>query len=118
MKEDEFFIIKGGDSLTKLFSLSKTELNNIKIYVISMRTITNYFNSYYSDDFSYPVTPYQFMEYTGIANILNDESHKEFEIVDYKDAMEQADIVTFLVAHKEFKNLDIETYLDFCGVNK
>lgn len=79
MKEDEFFIIKGGDSLTKLFSLSKAELNNIKIYVISMRTITNYFNSYYSDDFSYPVTPYQFMEYTGIANILNDESHKEFE---------------------------------------
>lgn len=48
----------------------------------------------------------------------NIESHKEFEIVDYKDAMEQADIVTFLVAHKEFKNLDIETYLDFCGVNK
>lgn len=79
MKDDEFFIIKGGDSLTKLFSLSKTELENIKIYVISMRTITNYFNSYYSDDFSYPVTPYQFMEYTGIANILNDESHKEFE---------------------------------------
>lgn len=79
MKDDEFFIIKGGDSLTKLFSLSKTELENIKIYVISMRTITNYFNSYYSDDFSYPVTPYQFMEYTGITNILNDESHKEFE---------------------------------------
>lgn len=79
LRDDEFFIIKGGDSLTKLFSLSKTELENIKIYVISMRTITNYFNSYYSDDFSYPVTPYQFMEYTGIANILNDESHKEFE---------------------------------------
>lgn len=79
LRDDEFFIIKGGDSLTKLFSLSKVELENIKIYVISMRTITNYFNSYYSDDFSYPVTPYQFMEYTGIANILNDESHKEFE---------------------------------------
>lgn len=48
----------------------------------------------------------------------NIESHKEFEIVDYKDAIEQADIVTFLVAHKEFKNLDIKTDLDFCGVNK
>lgn len=46
----------------------------------------------------------------------NIESHKEFEIVDYKDAIEQADIVTFLVAHKEFKNLNIETDLDFCGV--
>ncbi len=48
----------------------------------------------------------------------NIESHKEFEIVDYKDAMDQADIVTFLVAHKEFKNLDIEPYLDFCGALK
>ena len=28
----------------------------------------------------------------------------------------QADVVTFLVAHKEFKNLDAETDLDFCGV--
>ena len=46
----------------------------------------------------------------------NIESHKEFEIVDYKDAIEQADIVTFLVAHKEFKNLDIKTNLDFSGV--
>ena len=45
-------------------------------------------------------------------------NHKEFEIINYKDAIKQADIVTFLVAHKEFKNLDIKTYLDFCGVNK
>jgi UDP-N-acetyl-D-mannosaminuronic acid dehydrogenase len=46
----------------------------------------------------------------------NIESHKEFEIVEYKEALEQADIVTFLVAHKEFKNLNIKTNLDFCGV--
>ncbi|KIM12176.1 MAG: UDP-N-acetyl-D-mannosaminuronic acid dehydrogenase [Sulfurovum sp. FS08-3] len=46
----------------------------------------------------------------------NIQVHKEFEIVDYKQAIEQADIVTFLVAHKEFKKLDIETDLDFCGV--
>jgi len=46
----------------------------------------------------------------------NIKAHKEFEIVDYKQAIEQADIVTFLVAHKEFKKLDIETNLDFCGV--
>lgn len=43
-------------------------------------------------------------------------THKDFEIVDYKEAIDQADIVTFLVAHKEFKNLDIRTKLDFCGV--
>lgn len=43
----------------------------------------------------------------------NIESHKEFEIVDYKEAIKEADIVTFLVAHKEF---DMKTDLDFCGV--
>mgnify|MGYP000361375710 FL=1 len=48
----------------------------------------------------------------------NIESHKEFEIVDYKDAMEQADIVTFLVAHKEFRNLEVKSDLDFCGIYK
>ncbi len=48
----------------------------------------------------------------------NIESFKEFEIVDYKSAIESADIVTFLVAHKEFKSLDIKTDLDFCGVLK
>lgn len=46
----------------------------------------------------------------------NIESHKEFEIVEYKEAIKMADIVTFLVAHKEFKKLDIKTNLDFCGV--
>ncbi|MFX4233886.1 UDP-N-acetyl-D-mannosamine dehydrogenase [Aliarcobacter butzleri] len=48
----------------------------------------------------------------------NIKSHKEFEIVDYKEAIKKADIVTFLVAHKEFKNLNIKTNLDFCGINK
>jgi len=47
----------------------------------------------------------------------NIESHKEFEIIDYKEAVAKADIVTFLVAHKEFKKLDIQTELDFCGVH-
>ncbi|MFY4758546.1 UDP-N-acetyl-D-mannosamine dehydrogenase [Aliarcobacter butzleri] len=48
----------------------------------------------------------------------NIENHKEFEIINYKDAIKQANIVTFLVAHKEFKNLDIKTDLDFCGALK
>jgi UDP-N-acetyl-D-mannosaminuronic acid dehydrogenase len=46
----------------------------------------------------------------------NIESFKGFDIADYKSAIESADIVTFLVAHKEFKLLDIKTDLDFCGV--
>jgi UDP-N-acetyl-D-mannosaminuronic acid dehydrogenase len=48
----------------------------------------------------------------------NIDTHKEFEIVDYKEALQKADITTFLVAHKEFKELDVKTDLDFCGVLK
>jgi len=48
----------------------------------------------------------------------NIKSHNEFEIVEYTKALEEADVVTFLVAHKEFKELDIDNkvVLDFCGV--
>lgn len=46
----------------------------------------------------------------------NIESHKEFEIIEYKEATQKADIVAFLIAHKEFKCLDVNNELDFCGV--
>jgi len=46
----------------------------------------------------------------------NIESFKEFDILEYQEAVEKADVVTFLVAHKEFKNLEIQTDLDFCGL--
>jgi len=46
----------------------------------------------------------------------NIESYKEFEIVEYTQALEKADIVVFLVAHKEFKELETNKKLDFCGV--
>jgi len=49
----------------------------------------------------------------------NIETHKEFEIIEYKEALKQADIVTFLVAHKEFTTLDIKNKIkiDFCQAN-
>jgi len=46
----------------------------------------------------------------------NIDSYNDFEIVNYKKALEEADIVTFLVGHDEFKGLKIKTNLDFCGV--
>jgi len=46
----------------------------------------------------------------------NIESHKELNIVPYQKALNDADIITFLVGHKEFKDLDITTDLDFCGI--
>ena len=45
--------------------------------------------------------------------------HHVFKITNYKEAIEKADIIVFLVAHKEFKNLMIseeKVVLDFCGV--
>lgn len=45
----------------------------------------------------------------------NIEHFKEFEIVDYKEVLEKADLFAFLVAHKEFKQLTANTDLDFCG---
>ena len=49
----------------------------------------------------------------------NIKEHNEFMLTNYNDAIEQADIVTFLVAHKEFKDLQFnedKVVLDFCGV--
>jgi len=46
----------------------------------------------------------------------NIDNFKEFDIMDYQEAIKKADIFVFLVAHKEFKDLKIDTDLDFCGV--
>jgi UDP-N-acetyl-D-mannosaminuronic acid dehydrogenase len=51
----------------------------------------------------------------------NISEHKVFKLTDYKEAYEKADIVAFLVAHKEFNELpwrDDKVILDFCGVFK
>ncbi len=57
------------------------------------------------------------------ANILfvepNIKEHSVFKLTNYKSAYEKADIVAFLVAHKEFKSLQYmedKIILDFCGV--
>jgi UDP-N-acetyl-D-mannosaminuronic acid dehydrogenase len=48
----------------------------------------------------------------------NIKNHKEFEIVNFQEAIKEADIITFLVAHKEFKDLHLNSGLNFCGVFK
>lgn len=50
----------------------------------------------------------------------NIDTHKVFKLTEYKVAIEKADIIVFLVAHKEFKELEISSekiVLDFCGVS-
>ena len=48
----------------------------------------------------------------------NIKTHSEFEIVKDADAIELADIIVYLVAHKEFKGIRIfgKKVIDFCGV--
>lgn len=51
----------------------------------------------------------------------NVESHKSFDVIDYKTAVEKADIIALLVSHKEFKDIEFgkdKIVLDFCGVTK
>tara|TARA_B110000240_G_scaffold174071_1_gene200269 strand:+ start:1492 stop:2700 length:1209 start_codon:yes stop_codon:yes gene_type:complete len=50
----------------------------------------------------------------------NINEHNVFKLTDYKTAMEKADIIVFLVAHRQFKNLPSlksKVILDFCGIN-
>ena len=49
----------------------------------------------------------------------NIESHSVYKLTEYKEAVNKADIIVFLVAHKEFLNLYIpgeKAILDFCGI--
>ncbi len=49
----------------------------------------------------------------------NIEDHQVFKITNFKEAADKADIIVFLVAHKEFKNLEVskdKVVMDFCGV--
>ena len=49
----------------------------------------------------------------------NVAEHKVFKLTNYEEAAEKADIIVFLVAHNEFKGMNInqdKIILDFCGV--
>ncbi|UII81571.1 UDP-N-acetyl-D-mannosamine dehydrogenase [Flagellimonas sp. CMM7] len=51
----------------------------------------------------------------------NINSHKVFKLTDYKEATKRADIIVFLVAHNEFKTINVNSakkVIDFCGVFK
>jgi len=51
----------------------------------------------------------------------NIEKSSDFELINYKKAIEKADIIVFLVQHKEFKNLYIskeKVIIDICGIDK
>ena len=50
----------------------------------------------------------------------NIESHSVYKLTKYKEAIEKADIIVFLVAHDEFSELSLignKKVLDFCGIS-
>ncbi|WP_275934924.1 UDP binding domain-containing protein, partial [Candidatus Marithrix sp. Canyon 246] len=48
----------------------------------------------------------------------NIKHHDKLKLYNYKEAIEQADIIVFLVKHREFLALEIQDkiVLDFCGI--
>ncbi|WP_420552515.1 UDP-N-acetyl-D-mannosamine dehydrogenase [Tenacibaculum aiptasiae] len=52
----------------------------------------------------------------------NIKEHNVFKLTNYKEAIDKADIVAFLVAHDEFKNVEAvdreKVFLDFCGIKR
>ena len=51
----------------------------------------------------------------------NIDKHPKYELVNYKYAVNKADIVVFLVAHKEFGEMELsdnKNFMDFCGINQ
>ena len=50
----------------------------------------------------------------------NIDKHLDYNLVNYSVAINEADIIVFLVNHREFADLESEEKisLDFCGVNK
>ena len=50
----------------------------------------------------------------------NIDSHSIYKLTDFKEAVVKADIIVFLVAHNEFREIslnDDKCILDFCGIN-
>ena len=51
----------------------------------------------------------------------NIETHQYYKLTSIEEAVEQADIIAFLVAHDDFKQMKVsedKVVLDFCGVTK
>ena len=66
------------------------------------------------------MTDYHFKKFLDLVE-PNIESHSVYKLTDYKEAINKADIIVYLVAHEEFKNHKIfndKVILDFCGINE
>ena len=73
-------------------------------------------------------SPAKYITQQVLQNSNNDEhyivepnigTHSVYKLTEYNEAVEKADIVVFLVAHQEFRELKLNSdkiVLDFCGI--
>lgn len=78
LEENDIYVLQGYDSIVKLLDMKASDRNSYKFFVMSMRTMQNYVESYMEDSNSVPVPPEELLRYLKIGTILNDESHQEF----------------------------------------
>ena len=67
------------------------------------------------------ITQFDKAEYLVTEPNINGDSGTGFDLVEYTEAFDKADIATFLVAHREFRTIEKDNKkieLDFCGVRK
>jgi UDP-N-acetyl-D-mannosaminuronic acid dehydrogenase len=67
------------------------------------------------------ITQFDKADYLIVEPNLNGETELSYDLVDYTDAYNEADIVAFLVAHREFRTIEKDknkAELDFCGARK
>ena len=85
IKDNELYVVKGGDSLNNLVVLAENGELEAKIVIFSIRTISNYIKEYenalYEDEFSYECKPEELMDKLKMGILLNDETHQEFHAV-------------------------------------
>lgn len=79
LKEGEYFVVRGSESIDEIAKMKASELKKIKFYVMSMRTMKFYLESWLEDPKSVPIKPDDFFRKTKVGTVLNDESHQEFE---------------------------------------
>jgi len=77
VKDDEIYVVQGGDSLNKLLDMDN---HDYKFIIFSMRTLYNYYRDY-EENKPVILPPYEIAEKLNVGLVLNDEAHQEFYTV-------------------------------------
>jgi len=112
LKDDEYYVVQGANSLNRLLLMNKKELQNIKIYIIAAQTFNVYIKNYLNSNVKHTVTPPGFLKHIGASIMLVDEAHEHFENI-YKAYAILSPVRAFLLSATLY-NVDkrVERYID------